>query len=72
MVLGEDSEYASCALTGGPRGHFPREPMRWLGAMMVRDAVRRKESAEDKEKKPFVIDKLLAKLAGPAGKADKV
>ncbi|GAM73754.1 O-acetylhomoserine sulfhydrylase [Vibrio ishigakensis] len=39
---------------------------------MVRDAVRRKESAEDKEKKPFVIDKLLAKLAGPAGKADKV
>lgn len=72
MVLAEDNEYANCSLTGGPRGHFPPEPIRWLGAMMVRDAVRRKESAEDKEKKPFIVDKLLAKLAGPAGKADKV
>lgn len=72
MVLGEDNQYSSCSLTGGPRGHFPPEPVRWLGAMMVRDAVRRKESAEDKEQKPFVIDKILAKLAGPAGKADKV
>ncbi|PMO66622.1 FAD-dependent oxidoreductase [Vibrio breoganii] len=72
MVLAENNDYAKCALTGGPRGYFPPEPARWLGAMMVRDAVRRKESAEDKEQKPFVIDKLLAKLAGPAGKADKV
>ncbi|GAM63406.1 O-acetylhomoserine sulfhydrylase [Vibrio ishigakensis] len=72
MVLGEDNQYSNCSLTGGPRGHFPPEPVRWLGAMMVRDAVRRKESAEDKEQKPFVIDKILAKLAGPAGKADKV
>lgn len=39
---------------------------------MVRNAVRRKEEAEDNEKHPFVWDKWLAKLAGPAGKADKL
>ncbi|GEM81604.1 FAD-dependent oxidoreductase [Vibrio superstes] len=72
MVLAENNDYSNCALTGGPRGYFPPEPARWLGAMMVRDAVRRKESAEDNERKPFVLDKLLSKLAGPAGKADKV
>ncbi|CAM3139678.1 FAD-dependent oxidoreductase [Vibrio rarus] len=71
MALGIDNEYSSCALTGGPRGYFPPEPFRWVGAMMVRDAVRRKESAEDQRRKPLIIDKLLAKLAGPAGKADK-
>ncbi len=39
---------------------------------MVRNAVRRKEEAEDNGQKPLVIDKWLAKLAGPAGKADKL
>ena len=40
--------------------------------MMVRNAVRRKEEAEDNDKTPFIWDKWLAKLAGPAGKADKL
>ena len=39
---------------------------------MVRDAVRRKEHAEDVGQKPMWIDKQLAKLAGAAGKADKI
>ncbi len=72
MALGLDNQWTQCGLAKGPLGYFPPEPFRWLGAMMVRNAVRRKEQAEDSETAPFIIDKWLAKLAGPAGKADKV
>lgn len=72
MVLELDNEWTRSGMTKGPLGHFPPEPFRWLGAMMVRDAVRRKENAEDTNQKPMWIDKQLAKLAGAAGKADKM
>ncbi|MGF1718605.1 FAD-dependent oxidoreductase [Vibrio kyushuensis] len=72
MVLEQDNEWTNSGLTRGPLGYFPPEPIRWIGAMMVRDAVRRKEEAEDNEQTPMVWDKWLAKLAGPAGKTDKV
>jgi hypothetical protein len=72
MVLELDNEWTRSGMTKGPLGHFPPEPFRWLGAMMVRDAVCRKENAEDANQKPMWIDKQLAKLAGAAGKADKI
>ncbi|YCO01371.1 FAD-dependent oxidoreductase [Vibrio sp. VNB-15] len=72
LVLGFDNEWTKSGLAKGPLGHFPPEPFRWTGAMMVRNAVRRKEEAEDNEQPPFIWDKWLAKLAGPAGKADKL
>ena len=72
MALGLDNEWTRSGMTKGPLGHFPPEPFRWLGAMMVRDAVRRKENAEDVGQKPMWLDKQLAKLAGAAGKADKI
>ncbi|MDN2482934.1 FAD-dependent oxidoreductase [Vibrio agarivorans] len=71
LVLEEDNEYTQSGLAKGPRGYFPPEPFRWVGAMVVRNAVRRKENAEQDERQPNLIDKWLAKLAGPAGKADK-
>ncbi|HAT8498854.1 TPA: FAD-dependent oxidoreductase [Vibrio vulnificus] len=72
LVLGIENEWSQCGLAKGPLGQFPPEPFRWLGAMMVRNAVRRKEEAEDNEQTPWLWDKWLAKLAGPAGKADKL
>ncbi|MFV8431120.1 FAD-dependent oxidoreductase [Vibrio owensii] len=72
LVLGIENEWTKSGLAKGPLGHFPPEPFRWTGAMMVRNAVRRKEEAEDNEQTPFIWDKWLAKLAGPAGKADKL
>ncbi|WP_041054128.1 FAD-dependent oxidoreductase [Vibrio owensii] len=72
LVLGIENEWTKSGLAKGPLGHFPPEPFRWTGAMMVRNAVRRKEEAEDNEQMPFIWDKWLAKLAGPAGKADKL
>ncbi|MGR5057271.1 FAD-dependent oxidoreductase [Vibrio rotiferianus] len=72
LVLGIENEWTKSGLAKGPLGNFPPEPFRWTGAMMVRNAVRRKEEAEDNEQTPFIWDKWLAKLAGPAGKADKL
>ncbi|PSU75194.1 hypothetical protein CTM67_16695 [Photobacterium phosphoreum] len=43
----------------------------WIGAMLVRNAIRRKEAAEDNEQQPLWVDKQLAKFANAAGKADK-
>ncbi|WP_083540968.1 FAD-dependent oxidoreductase [Photobacterium sanguinicancri] len=71
LVLGQENKWSQCGLTTGPKGYFPPEPIRWIGAMMVRNAIRRKEAAEDENKKPFWFDKQLAKFANAAGKSDK-
>ena len=67
----EDKPWRECALVSGPRGYFPPEPLRWLGAMAVRGAIRRKEKAEDEGRAVAWYDKQLARLADAAGKADK-
>jgi hypothetical protein len=56
----------------GPLGWFPPEPFRYIGSILVRDAVRRKERSEDFGRRPRWIDQRLSKLAAAAGKADKV
>lgn len=71
FVLGLDNAWTRSGLAKGPLGAFPPEPLRWLGAMSVRNAVRRKENAEDDEVKPWWFDRQLAKLASAAGKSDK-
>ena len=71
LVLEADDEWSRCGFVGGPRGLFPPEPVRWLGAMLVRNAIRRKEAAEDAERQPAWLDTQLAKCAKAAGKTDK-
>ena len=71
MVLGLDNPWTRSPLLNGPPGYFPPEPIRYLGSIMVRNAIRRKEKAEDQDRKPSFIDVKLAKFAAAAGKADK-
>ncbi|WP_085728620.1 FAD-dependent oxidoreductase [Pseudomonas sp. R37(2017)] len=71
LVLGLDNPWTRSPLLQGPRGHFPPEPIRYLGSLMVRNAVRRKERAEDRNRRPNRLDVRLAKFAAAAGKADK-
>ncbi|MQR00345.1 FAD-dependent oxidoreductase [Glaciimonas soli] len=71
LVLGSDNPWSRSPLTDGPRGMFPPEPIRYLGSIIVRNAIRRKERAEDLEQKPWMLDQMLSKLANAAGKADK-
>ncbi len=71
LVLGLDNPWTRSPLLQGPLGHFPPEPIRYLGSLMVRNAVRRKEQAEDHNQRPRRLDVRLAKFAAAAGKADK-
>ncbi|UXI00002.1 FAD-dependent oxidoreductase [Photobacterium sp. TY1-4] len=71
LVLEQDNAWRRCGLVSGPKGYFPPEPVRWSGAMLVRNAIRRKEAAEDAGLKPNWLDRQLAKFANAAGKADK-
>ena len=71
LLLGEDNAWTRSGLARGPLARFPPEPVRWLGALLVRDAIRRCEAAEDAGRPARRLDRRLAALAGMAGKADK-
>ncbi len=69
LALGIDDEWSRFPLVDRSLRPFPREPFRFLGAHVVREAVRRKERAEAVGKKPNRLTVLIAKLA-PAGLED--
>lgn len=71
LVQGGDTEWTRSRLTAGPLGLFPPEPARYAGSLLVRNAVRRKEAAEDAGRRPRRVDVALARLAAAAGKGDK-
>ncbi len=71
LVLDQDNAWTRSPITNGPLGHFPPEPMRYVGSIVVRNAIRRKELAEDQDRQPWLVDRMLSKLANAAGKADK-
>lgn len=71
LVLDLDNAWTRSPLVSGPRGAFPPEPIRYVGSLMVRNAIRRKERAEDAGAKPWFFDIALSRLAQAAGKADK-
>lgn len=71
LALGLDNEWTRSRLARGPLGQFPPEPIRYAGSIMVRNAIRRKERAEDAGRKPSALDTRLSRFAAAAGKADK-
>ncbi|MCO7188106.1 MULTISPECIES: FAD-dependent oxidoreductase [unclassified Pseudoalteromonas] len=71
LVLGLDNAWARSGLAQGPLGTFPPEPIRYLGAQLVKQSVQRKERCEDAGHSPWWLDMQLSKLAAAAGKADK-
>jgi putative aminophosphonate oxidoreductase len=70
LALDRDDEWSRSGFVGGPRGLFPPEPVRWLGAHMVRNGIRRLEAAEDAGRRPGAMDRYLATFAKGAGKSD--
>ena len=70
LALGKDDAWTMSGIVHGPRGHFPPEPFRYVGSLLVRGAIRRKERAQDAGRMPAALDSALARLADAAGKAD--
>jgi putative aminophosphonate oxidoreductase len=71
LALGLDNEWTRSPLTHGPLGQFPPEPIRYAGSILVRNAIRRQEKAEDENRPVAAWDRWLAGFAASAGKADK-
>jgi len=65
-ALGLDDRWSGCGLANGIPGRFPPEPVRYLGGLLVREAVRRKEQREDDGRPVDAATVRLAALA-PSG-----
>lgn len=70
LLLKDNAYWSQCALVNQKLPDFPPEPIRTPGAYFVRNAIRRKELAEDMGISANKIDCWLARLSGSAGKAD--
>ncbi len=70
LLLNQHNDWRHCALVNQTLKQFPVEPFRTAGALMVRNAIRRKESAEDNNTPPHKLDVWLSKLSGSAAKLD--
>jgi glycine/D-amino acid oxidase-like deaminating enzyme len=66
LALGHHNEWSGCGLITGSARSFPPEPIRFVGAHIVKEAIRRKEDAEALEKRPPRLAVALPKLA-PTG-----
>jgi len=65
-ALGLDDEWSNSGLARGIPGKFPPEPFRSVGGVLVRESVRRKETAEDAGRSTDPVTAKLASLA-PSG-----
>ena len=70
LALGIADEWSGCGLVDGLQGRFPPDPVRFLGAHVVREGVARKEAAEMDGREPSRLAVALARLA-PAGMIPK-
>lgn len=70
LALGRNDRWANHPLVGKSLGSFPPEPLRYIGAHVVRQAVAARERAEMDDRCPSWISVQLSKLA-PAGLEDK-
>jgi glycine/D-amino acid oxidase-like deaminating enzyme len=66
LVLGKNDEFATCALVRPVRRGFPPEPFRFVGALFVRGAVRRRDRFEHLNRKVDPLTSWFASLA-PSG-----
>ena len=65
-ALGREDEWSGCGLNRGVPSRFPPEPIRFVGGLVVREAVRRKETREDDARSVDPVTRAVAGLA-PAG-----
>ena len=66
LAMGKKDEWATCGLVRPPERWLPPEPIRYIGAHMVRHAIRRKDRLEQENKAPGPIIRALAAMA-PGG-----
>lgn len=66
LALGEKNEWSTCGLVRPPERWLPPEPIRYIGAHMVRAAIRRKDRLEQEGRKVGPVIRAFAAMA-PGG-----
>lgn len=66
LALGTKDEWSSCGLVRPPERWLPPEPIRYIGAHMVRHAIRRKDRLEQENRVPGPLVRFFAAMA-PGG-----
>lgn len=66
LALEEADEWSGCGLVRENVEKFPFEPFRYVGSIVVREALRRKEDLEDRARRPDRLTLAIANLA-PVG-----
>ena len=66
LALERRDEWSSCALVRAPTRDFPPEPFRYVGSHLLRRALIATDQAEDENRPPPQLARLLGRLA-PAG-----
>lgn len=66
LALGRQDEWSGCGLVTQPERWMPPEPIRWIGAHLVRGAVRQKDRFDNSGRRQGRIGRALAGLA-PGG-----
>ncbi len=66
LALGDRDEWSTCGLVRPPEPWLPREPFKYLGALAVRAAVRRKDRLAYENRFPGPLTRRLAAMA-PGG-----
>jgi glycine/D-amino acid oxidase-like deaminating enzyme len=62
LTLGENDELTATGIADGPPGYLPPEPLRTIGGVVVRNAVRRAEAAEELERTPDPLSRIGRRL----------
>jgi glycine/D-amino acid oxidase-like deaminating enzyme len=67
LALGVRDEVTTLPLVGPPVKLFPPEPARWIGGSLIRDALIRKDAADERGRCVDPVTRGLAKLPGLLG-----
>lgn len=63
LALDEANEWSRCGFVRDNVKKFPIEPFRYIGSILVREALRRKEGLEDRAQRPDPLTLAIANLA---------
>jgi len=67
LALGVRDEVTTLPLVAPPLKHFPPEPARWIGGSLIRDALIRKDAADERGERVDPVTRGLAKLPALLG-----
>lgn len=62
LVVGAEDEWTALPIVGRRMKRFPPEPFRWIGARVLRDAMIRREDAEEADRRPNRLVRELSRL----------